>query len=457
MKGNRKLHISLILSLIFCLCLAACGTVQTETADQSTKTQTEAAADSDANDPNSVAYKNKKKVEEASKAAEKARAEAAAENSGETVTGSSIGVSSGTAVADLKTDSERASDSLTTQYGTESASQGENGQGDAGAETSSDDSGAQSPSTARQAGQTASNGDFDPATVPAYSGSPVFVVNNNTPYFSDSDLTTTAFETYSPLDSLGRCGVAYANICKEIMPTEPRGTIGSVKPSGWHTVKYNGVVDGNYLYNRCHLIAYELAGENANTKNLITGTRYMNVQGMLPYENDTAAYVERTGHHVLYRVTPIFDGSNLVASGVLMEARSVEDNNIYFCVYAYNVQPGIWIDYATGDSSLAKVADGQSDTAGNTADGNQAAGGQNGSGDNARPAESTVPAPTATQTPAATQDVTGTYVLNTNTKKFHLPTCSSVDTIKAKNRSDYTGSRQALIDQGYQPCKRCNP
>ena len=199
---------------------------------------------------------------------------------------------------------------------------------------------------------------FDFSQVPAYSGQPVFIVNDNVPFFSAGDVTTTAFEKYSDLDSLGRCGVAYANICKELMPTEPRGTIGAVRPSGWHTVKYSGVVEGNYLYNRCHLIAYELAGENANTKNLITGTRYMNTQGMLPYENDTAAYVKRTGHHVLYRVTPIFEGDNLVASGVLMEAQSVEDDNFHFCIYCYNVQPGVVINYLNGDSALSSSQSG---------------------------------------------------------------------------------------------------
>lgn len=188
-----------------------------------------------------------------------------------------------------------------------------------------------------------------------YTDSPYIVVNDNVPYFSEEDLTRTdAFETYSELDSLGRCGVAYANICQELMPTEERGEIGSVKPSGWHTVNYHEYVDGNYLYNRCHLIGYQLSGENANEKNLITGTRYLNVEGMLPFENEVAEYVEETGNHVLYRVTPVFEGDNLVASGVQMEAYSVEDQGagVMFNVYCYNVQPGITIDYATGDSEL---------------------------------------------------------------------------------------------------------
>ena len=180
------------------------------------------------------------------------------------------------------------------------------------------------------------------ADIPAYSGSAYCEINGNVPGFADDELVTDVFENYSDLDSLGRCGVAYANICKEIMPTEERGAIGMVKPSGWHTVKYNDRIDGNYLYNRCHLIGYQLAGENANEKNLITGTRYLNVTGMLPFENEVADYVESTGNHVLYRVTPIFDGDNLVASGVQMEAESVEDKGagVSFNVYVYNVQPG---------------------------------------------------------------------------------------------------------------------
>ena len=190
-----------------------------------------------------------------------------------------------------------------------------------------------------------------PADIPEYSGEPYVVLDGNWPDFDAEDLTTEPFEFYSELDSLGRCGVAYANVCLEIMPTEPRGEIGQVKPSGWQTVKYD-IVDGKYLYNRCHLIGYQLAGENANERNLITGTRYMNVTGMLPFENMVDNYVEETENHVLYRVTPIFKGTNLVASGVRMEAFSVEDEGegICFNVFVYNVQPGITIDYATGDS-----------------------------------------------------------------------------------------------------------
>ena len=195
---------------------------------------------------------------------------------------------------------------------------------------------------------SASGTSFNLADVPAYSGQPYVAVNGNVPYFTDADLTDVSFESYSDLDSLGRCGVAYASVSQDTMPTEKRGSIGEVKPTGWHTAKYDNV-DGKYLYNRCHLIGYQLTAENANVKNLITGTRYLNVQGMLPFENLTADYVKETGNHVMYRVTPVFEGNNLVASGVLMEAESVEDQGegVLFCVYVYNVQPGIAIDYAT--------------------------------------------------------------------------------------------------------------
>lgn len=189
------------------------------------------------------------------------------------------------------------------------------------------------------------------ADIPEYSGEPYAILNENQPNFDWEDLTLEPFETYSELDYLGRCGAAYANVCLDIMPTVPREEIGQVKPSGWQTVKYD-CVDGKYLYNRCHLIGYQLSGENANEKNLITGTRYMNVDGMLPFENMVDGYVEETENHVLYRVTPVFHENDLVARGVQMEAFSVEDEGegICFNIFVYNVQPGIVIDYATGDS-----------------------------------------------------------------------------------------------------------
>ena len=187
------------------------------------------------------------------------------------------------------------------------------------------------------------------ATLPEYSDSPYV----NEPFFTENDMTADSFEYYGELDELGRCTVAYASIGKDLMPTEKRGSIGSVKPTGWHTVKYD-IVDGKYLYNRCHLIGYQLTAENANKNNLITGTRYLNVDGMLLFENMVADYIKETNNHVLYRVTPIFTGDNLLADGVLMEAESVEDNGegISYNVFCYNVQPGVKIDYVTGDSSL---------------------------------------------------------------------------------------------------------
>ena len=231
---------------------------------------------------------------------------------------------------------------------------------------------------------------FDISNIPLYSGKAYVPVNDNIPFFSAEDLTTESFEKYSPLDSLGRCGVAYANIGTDIMPTEERGSIGMVKPSGWKSIRYENV-DGKYLYNRCHLIGYQLSAENANTSNLITGTRYLNIQGMLPFENMVADYVKETDKHVLYRVTPIFEGNNLVASGVLMEGYSVEDNGAGICynVYCYNVQPGIMIDYLTGDS---KAEDGSA------------------------PYGSSVVV--TKPTPQSDDSSTTTYIANKNTKKF---------------------------------------
>ena len=287
---------------------------------------------------------------------------------------------------------------------------------------------------------------FSLREIPAYSGTPYTEVNGNKPYFTEADLTTQSFETYSELDSLGRCGVAYANVGQDLMPTEPRGEIGAVKPTGWHLVKYDNV-DGKYLYNRCHLIAYMLAAENANPQNLITGTRYLNVQGMLPFETKVCDYVKNTGNHVLYRVTPIFDGDNLLADGVLMEAYSVEDagEGISFCVFAYNVQPGIGIDYATGDNWAEGSETYQSAAASVTVE------------TPAPQPETDTTVQTSPESPAPQESRQTTYVLNTNTKKFHYPTCSSVDDMKEKNKQIYTGSREEVINMGYVPCKRCNP
>lgn len=292
---------------------------------------------------------------------------------------------------------------------------------------------------------------FNAADVPAYSGEPYTAVNNNEPYFTSDNLTTEAFENYSELDALGRCGVAYANVCLETMPTEKRGSISEVKPTGWHSVKYDNV-DGKSLYNRCHLIGYQLTAENANQQNLITGTRYLNVDGMLPFENMVADYVKETDNHVLYRVTPIFTGDNLVADGVLMEGYSVEDegDGICFCVYAYNVQPGITIDYATGDSWLSsEKGNSDSSSGGNSAVSQSAA-------DKSGTQQAAVQTESVKETSAPVS--TGTeYILNTNTKKFHYPSCSSVKQMKVSNKKEYTGSRDDLIAQGYDPCKKCNP
>lgn len=257
----------------------------------------------------------------------------------------------------------------------------------------------------------------------AYDGKPYVVINDNDPDFTDADMTTTSFESYGELDGLGRCTTAFANIGKDLMPAEKRGSIGEVKPTGWQTAKYDNV-DGKYLYNRCHLIGYQLTGENANEKNLITGTRYLNVDGMLPFENMVADYIKETNNHVLYRVTPVFSGDNLVASGVHMEAKSVEDNGdgILFNVYCFNAQPGIAIDYATGNSHQ----------------------------------DDSVVADASKSTTAAEANVQ-TYVLNTNTKKFHKESCNSAKSMDASNKKIYTGSRQEIIDMGYEACGVCKP
>ena len=261
-------------------------------------------------------------------------------------------------------------------------------------------------------------------TVPVYSGEPYTELNGNIPYFTDREKTEDVFEHYSDLDTLGRCGAAYANICKELMPTEKRGEIGMIKPTGWHTVRYDDIISDKYLYNRCHLIGFQLAGENANEKNLVTGTRYMNVDGMLPFENMIADYVKETDNHVLYRVTPIFVGDDLVCRGVEMEASSVEDNGegTSFHVFVYNIQPGIEIDYATGDSwvanSMADIVD---------------------------------------DTEEHAQYATTLYVINAKTRKFHFPDCDSVGKISKQNKKERETDRAELIAEGYTPCGSCKP
>ena len=263
---------------------------------------------------------------------------------------------------------------------------------------------------------------FDFAAVPAYDGKAYVAVNDNVPFFTEEELSSASYETYG--DPLGRCTVCVASVGQDLMPAEERGNIGAVKPPGWHTVKYD-FVDGKYLYNRCHLIGYQLTGENANEKNLITGTRYLNIEGMLPFENMVADYVKETDQHVMYRVTPVFEGDNLLAAGVLMEGKSVEDNGegVLFCVFAYNMQPGVSIDYATGESS----------------------------------ADGTIVNDTSANEETSKSEETQTYVLNTNTHKFHKPGCYSVEKIKPENYAEFTGTREEAIAYGYDPCKNCNP
>lgn len=285
--------------------------------------------------------------------------------------------------------------------------------------------------------ETESKSSIDIKSIPEYSGTPYVVINGGKPSFLEKDKERV--EEYSELDKYGRCGTAFANVSKELMPTKPRESIRDVRPSGWHTVKYEKIIEDRYLYNRCHLIAYKLAGENANEKNLITGTRYFNVEGMLPFEDEVAGYVKATGNHVLYRVRPIFKGSDLVARGVQMEAESVEDNGkgVSFNVYCYNVQPGIRINYKDGSSRPESrvVVNKNKLSKKNKTD---------------KPKKSKK-AETDNGVKAGIH-----YIANTNTKKFHISTCRCVKLMKAKNmyRSD---NREELIDSGYIPCKVCRP
>lgn len=268
-----------------------------------------------------------------------------------------------------------------------------------------------------------SAGEIDIADIPEYSGSPYVEVSGNVPSFTDADLTSPA-ETYAPLDPLGRCGSAMAIVSRETMPTEERGSIGMVKPSGWQTVRYDDLITDRYLYNRCHLIGYQLTAENANERNLITGTRYLNVEGMLPFENEVADYVEATGNRVLYRVTPVFVGDELVARGVQMEAKSVEDGGagVSFNVFCHNIQPGIEIDYLTGESRRSQDA------------------GEVGESSSIHPSADQV-----------------TYVLNISSDKFHLPDCPSVSKMADHNKRIFTSTYDEMIANGYSPCGNCLP
>lgn len=269
-----------------------------------------------------------------------------------------------------------------------------------------------------------------------YNGKAYAVVYNNKPQFQASEITDKAYEFYSPLDSKGRCGYVQACVGKELMPTGTRGSISSVKPTGWVQKVYStSLVNGGSLYNRCHLIGWQLTGENANKKNLITGTRYMN-ENMIPYENMIADYIKETGNHVMYRVTPVFEGNNLVASGVHMEAYSVEDRGegVSFNVYLYNVQPGITINYKTGNSQLASTSSNSTQSSSSSNSTQSSSSSQSNS--------------TATTT---------TYVLNTRNKKIHTSTCSAVNSMSSSNKKTYTGSIDSLLSQGYSVCGSCKP
>ena len=321
--------------------------------------------------------------------------------------------------------------------------------------------------------------EFDLSMVPEYKGSIWADVNEDVPFFTEKQMETARrmtsvlsskkvqgdtenaaeeellLQSYGDLDTLGRCTGACALVGPETLPQEERGNIGMVKPTGWHTVKYAGI-DGNYLYNRCHLIGFQLTGQGANEKNLITGTRSMNVEGMLPYEDSVLAYVKGTGNHVLYRVTPVFEEENLLADGVLMEARSVEDPLVQFCAFCYNVQPGITIDYATGESSGQEFTGneipaqtGNRSTGADTAakNGNGAAGSESLRAGNSGDGE------TGDQSDIGEWK----YIINVSSRKFHLPGCQSVEKMSRKNMQGFNGTREELIDMGYEPCKNCHP
>ena len=311
--------------------------------------------------------------------------------------------------------------------------------------------------------------------IPDYSGKAYVEINGGDPFFTEDEITDEAFESYSPLDALGRCGVAFACLGIELMPTEDRDDISSITPTGW---EYGGLsnnnvydfVENGYVYNRCHLIGFQLAGENDNEKNLITGTRYMNIEGMLDFENEVAEYIEDTENHVMYRVTPIYNGLDYVARGVLMEGYSVEDDGrgICFCIYAYNVQPGVTIDYFTGvnvanggelpeidtDDGRGEIADG-----GNKSEDtdNNEGGSQNGEGTEGESGGAAGGSDPGGDNGGEDMPTDCDYVLNTNSKKFHLPGKSCANSISDKNREEFFGTREELIEDGYEPCKICKP
>ena len=291
--------------------------------------------------------------------------------------------------------------------------------------------------------------------VPAFSGRAYADINGDVPFFTEEEMTSEAFHEYWPLDDLGRCTGAFACVGPETLPKEQRGDISEVKPSGWHRSEYSDI-DGGLLFNRCHLIGHMLTGQDANERNLITGTRYMNTEGMLPFEESVLMYVEGTGHHVMYRVRPFYEGDNLIAAGVLMEARSVEDPLVQFCAFCYNVQPGFEIDYATGDNRRAKdsqrtmpeedvqrsASEGEEDIERNISEGEEDI------ERNISEGEEDI------ERNLSEEDH---YVLNINTHKFHRPGCESVTDMKEKNKKISEEDRETLIREGYSPCNRCQP
>ena len=303
--------------------------------------------------------------------------------------------------------------------------------------------------------------------IPEYSGEDFVALNNNVPNFDEKDKTTTSFETYSPLDSLGRCGEAYANIGRDLMPTQKRGDISSVKPSGWLNKKYDtSLVDGGYIYNRCHLIGHQLAGEDANERNLITGTRYFNVDGMLPFENMIADYVKETNNHVLFRVTPVYDGDNLVAKGVQMEAYSVEDDGegVMFNVFVYNVQPGIEIDYATGESWLSgeeRPANNKSNSNknynksnSNKVNNNQNSNNYSQNNKNNSNKNNNKNNRNNTQNNNSSQQSSGVIRGNSKSKIYHCPGQANYDDMKDSDNLVIFNSEQEAINAGYRKAKR---
>ena len=328
-------------------------------------------------------------------------------------------------------------------------------------------------SASGSAASTVTSSFFSLAEIPPYAGEPSVEVHGNEPFFQQADLGRGAFEEYAPLDTLGRCGAAFALVGRETLPTQTRESIGMVQPSGWQTVRYDWI-DGKYLFNRCHLIGYQLTGQNSNTRNLITGTRSLNTLGMLPLEDRVAAYVERTGNHVLYRSTPVFEGNELVARGVLLEALSVEDNGagVRFCMWCYNAEPGVEIDYTTGESHAAEEApsDGGAVTAGEAPATAENANLPDEVPHATEPQPAPEPEPVPTKEPTSSEEVAvpttepepvaanvHAYVLNTNTHKFHHPDCSSVRDMADHNKEFVESTRDDIIASGYSPCGRCNP